>query len=304
MLARRAPHSRIARRVFGYVLSAQYWRGVFDAGGTPSHAGLRVLAYHSIADFAGVPVLEPYGVPPRVLERQLDLLPRLGFHFVSAEEALRSLEGRGGLPRRAVLLTFDDCYEDLLHVALPMLEHRGIPAVAFAVSGHVGGSNVWDQPIGAPGLRLLDVKGLEELARRGIEIGAHSRSHCALPGLSDSALHQEIAGSVADLEADGLVRPRLFAYPYGEYDQRVTTATARAGLRAAFTVDPGRIGRRPVRHRPPRIEILRSDVGLRFLLKVVGAQWLGPYRRVIAMAESLKFARAKVRLVTSHLPPQ
>jgi GT2 family glycosyltransferase/peptidoglycan/xylan/chitin deacetylase (PgdA/CDA1 family) len=302
-LARRAPHSRITARVFGYVLRTQYWRGVYDAGGIPSHAGLRVLVYHAIADFPGVPVLEPYGIPPQVFERQLDLLLRLGFHFVSAEEALRSLEGRGGLPRRAVLLTFDDCYEDLLHAALPILEHRGIPAVAFAVSGHVGGSNMWDQPIGAPRLGLLDVKGLRELARQGIEIGAHSRSHCSLPGLSDSALHQEIAGSVADLEAGGLGRPRLFAYPYGEYDERVTTATSRAGLRAAFTVDPGRIGRRSVRHRLPRIEILRSDVRLRFVLKVVGAQWLGPYRRVIAMAEPLKPARAKVRLLTSPLPP-
>jgi peptidoglycan/xylan/chitin deacetylase (PgdA/CDA1 family)/GT2 family glycosyltransferase len=291
-LVERAPHGRIARRVFDYARDAQYWRGVYDAGGIPSHARVRVLAYHAIADLARAPVLEPYGVPARVLERQLDLLQRVRFHFVSAEEALRSLEGRGGLPRRAVLLTFDDCYEDLLHTALPILEHRGIPAVAFAVSGHVGGSNAWDQAIGAPELRLLDVKGLRELARRGIEIGAHSRSHCALPGLSDRALDQEIAGSVADLEAEGLVRPRLFAYPYGEYDERVTASTARAGLRAAFTIVPGRIGRRSVRHRLPRIEILRSDVGLRFLLKVVGAQWLRPYRRVIAMAESLKFARA------------
>jgi peptidoglycan/xylan/chitin deacetylase (PgdA/CDA1 family) len=285
-LAEQAPNGRIARRVFGYVRGAQYWRGVYDAGGIPSHAGLRVLAYHAVADLEGAPLLEPYGVPPRVFARQLDLLQRLGFHFVSAEEALRSVEGRGGLPRRAVLLTFDDCYEDLLHAALPILEHRGIPAVAFAVSGHVGGSNAWDQAIGAPGRRLLDVEGLEELARRGIEIGAHSRSHRSLPELSDSALRDEIAGSVADLEAEGMVRPRLFAYPYGEYDERVTTATARAGLRAAFTVDPGRIGRRSIRHRLPRIEILRNDVGLRFLLKVVGAQWLGPRRRVIAMARA------------------
>ena len=286
-LAERAPHGRIAQRVFAQASAAQYWRGVYDAGGIPSHAGLRVLAYHAIADLVGAAVLEPYGVPPRVLARHLDLLQRLGFHFVSAEETLRSLEGRGGLPRRAVLLTFDDCYEDLLHAALPILERRAIPAVAFAVSGHVGGSNAWDQAIGAPGLRLLDVEGLRELARRGIEIGAHSRSHCALPGLPDRALHQEIAGSVADFEAEGLVRPRLFAYPYGECDERVTKATARAGLRAAFTVDPGRIGRRSAPHRLPRIEILRSDAGLRFLLKVVGAQWLRPYRRVTAMAEAL-----------------
>jgi peptidoglycan/xylan/chitin deacetylase (PgdA/CDA1 family)/GT2 family glycosyltransferase len=282
-LARRAPHAPIAQRVFAYACSSQYWRGVYDAGGIPSHAGLRVLAYHAIADLTGMPVLEPYGVPPQEFARQLDRLQRLGFHFVTAEEALRSLEGLGGLPRRAVLLTFDDCYEDLLHAALPVLEQRGIPAVAFAVSGQLGGSNAWDQAIGAPMLPLLDGKGLQELARRGVEIGAHSRSHVALPPLSDSELHKEIAGSVADLKAAGLLPPRLFCYPYGEYDERVLAATARAGLRAAFTVEPGRTGRRSALHRLPRIEIHRNDVGLRFVLKVVGAQWLGPRRRLLML---------------------
>jgi GT2 family glycosyltransferase/peptidoglycan/xylan/chitin deacetylase (PgdA/CDA1 family) len=294
--ARRAPHSPIARRFFDYACSAQYWRGVYDSGGFPNYVGLRVLSYHAIADLAGTPVLEPYGIPPWVFARQLDRLRHLGFHFVSAEEALRSLEGRGGLPRRAVLLTFDDCYEDLLHAAVPILEQRGIPAAAFAVSGHIGGSNVWDTPIGAPELRLLDASGLRELAQRGIEIGAHARSQCPLPGLSDHELLQEIVGSVADLEAEGLLRPRLFAYPHGEYDSRVTMATARAGLRAAFTVDLGRIGRRSDRHRLPRIEIMRHDVGLRFLLKVCAPEWVRRRRRVIAMSQAFRW---RVRKVTA-----
>ena len=289
-LAIRAPHGRVAHRVFDYACNAQYWRGVYAAGGIPCRAGLRVLGYHAIADLASAhPGFAPYGTPPLVFARQLDRLQRLGFHFVSGEEALRSLEGRGGLPRRAVLLTFDDCYEDLIRVALPLLEHRGIPAVAFAVSRHVGGINSWDQPTGASVLRVVDVKALHELSRRGVEIGAHSRSHPELPSLSDKALQEEIAGSVADLEAEGLPRPRMFAYPYGEYDERVTTATARAGLRAAFTVDPGRIGRSSERHRLPRIEILRNDVGLRFLLKVWAPQVSRTRRRVVAMAQAVSW---------------
>ncbi|APE16989.1 polysaccharide deacetylase family protein [Mycolicibacterium pallens] len=290
-----APHRRVAQWLLLYAFSAQYWRAVSAAGRTPNRVGLRVLCYHAIADLSGVPVLEPYGVPPRVFAEQLDCLQRFGFRFVSAEEALRSLEGDGELPRRAVLVTFDDCYDDLLYAALPILEERGIPAVAFAVSGRVGDSNAWDEAIGAPRLALLDTAGLQELSRRGVEIGSHSRSHYRLATLSDSEIDQEIIGSLADLEAAGLARPRLLAYPYGNYDERVTTATARAGLRAAFTTYPGHVGRRSLRHQLPRIEILRHDVGLRFLLKVaMGSQWLARRRRVTA-ALGLSGLRAHVR---------
>jgi hypothetical protein len=60
--------------------------------------------------------------------------------------------------------------------------------------------------------------------------------------------------------------------PYGESDERVTTAPA-------FTVDPGRIGRRSARHRLTRIEVLCDDVGLRFLLKVDRGRARRPVKR-------------------------
>ena len=220
-LAERAPHGRIAQRVFAHASTAQYWRGVYDAGGIPSHAGLRVLAYHAIAVSRARRCSSPMAfrrgsrAPSRSAKACWLPLRQRGGNIAVARRP-------HGLPRRAVLLTFDDCYEDLLNAALPILEHRAIPAVAFAVSGHVGGSNVWDQAIGAPKLRLLDFEGLRELARRGIEIGAHSRSHCALPGLSDSALDQEIAGSVADS------RPRGWR---GRAYLPIPTASATSGSR-------------------------------------------------------------------------
>lgn len=138
-----------------------------------------------------------------------------------------------------------------------MLMERAIPFVAFAVSGHLGGTNDWDKAIGASPLQSLDGNGLRRLAREGGEIGAHPRTHRLLTHVAVEELSNEITGSVADLEAVGLNHPRLFAYPYGEWSERVLQAVQEAGLQAAFTVDPDLVGPGQNPYRVSRIEVLR-----------------------------------------------
>ena len=84
---------------------------------------LAVLAYHDIDD------------PERFAEH-LDLLRRTT-SVVGLTEVLDAFEGRRSLPSRAVLITFDDGHRRLLDVGLPMLQERGLPAVAFVVAGLV-----------------------------------------------------------------------------------------------------------------------------------------------------------------------
>lgn len=232
-----------------------------------STPALRVLAYHAIRDLAGARIVEPYGTPPATFRRQLDLLARLGCTFVDLSACLDHLHGRRTLPRRAVLLTFDDCYDDFLEHALPLLEERRIPAVAFALSRVR--TNLWDEARGAPRLHLLEPAGLLEVERRGVEIGAHARTHPFLTELSDRDLAAEITGTVGELAAMGLRRPRVLAYPYGAHDRRVRDAVAAAGLAAAFTIEPGllRPGHDPFRI--PRFEVVRADRDWRFLLRTL-----------------------------------
>ena len=254
--------------------AVEYWRGVHEAGGIPRPRPVRVLSYHAVADLSGDAVLEEYGIPPTAFCEQLDWLERAGCHFITPQEFLRFLTGNGGMPRKPILLTFDDCYTDLLEVVAPSLRERAISAVAFAVTNELGGQNRWDQAIGARPLKLLDVEGLTKLSRQGFEIGGHSRSHRALDGLEKTDLASEIAGSIEDLNRIGLSDLRLFAYPYGAYNKRVRQAVRDAGIKAAFTVIPGRVrpGQDPCLI--PRIEILRKDGGWRFGIKVTLANRL------------------------------
>jgi len=232
---------------------------------------LRVLCYHSISDLSGSPVIHDYGVPPDQFRRQIEIIKQAGLTFIDSAEFLRFLREESGLSQRGVLLTFDDCYQDLLDCALPILEEQRCPAVAFAVTMRLGMTNDWDKILGAPQLPLLDANGLKILAKSGITIGSHSRTHAKLTKVSADVLYQEITGSLADLQAIGLDCPSFYAYPYGLYNENVMKAVHEAGLKSAFTVKPNLVQPGQDPYQVPRIEILRGDVGSRFLRKVLHA---------------------------------
>lgn len=82
-----------------------------------------------------------------------------------------------------------------------------------------------------------------ELARVGMTIGAHTRSHPILKALNDDESLAEINNSASDLGGILGKRPELFAYPNGRYrqdfDNRHLEMVTRAGFRFAFTTDAG-----------------------------------------------------------------
>lgn len=84
---------------------------------------LAVLAYHGVDD-------------PERFGRHLDHLKQAASP-VSLAEVLSAFAGRTSLPRRAVLVTFDDGHRSVLDAGLPLLRERGVPGVAFVVAGLV-----------------------------------------------------------------------------------------------------------------------------------------------------------------------
>lgn len=239
---------------------------------------LVVLVYHAIADLAEDPILVRYSVPPDCFTEHLDYLSERGWSFVDLDQVLAAFDGGHPLPPRAVLLTFDDAYADLLHAVCPVLSSRGIPAVAFAVAGQIGGTNVWDSRNGAASLDLLDAGGLREVSGQGIEIGAHTATHRPLTEVPAEELEEELAGAAHLLEQAGLPRPRAFSYPYGHWNARVAAAVAEAGYEVAFTVDRGVAQNGADLYALPRIAVHADDTGGRLHMKLTASTWPAPVR--------------------------
>ena len=249
-----------ARQVF-------YWSGVRASGGLADETPLLVLCYHAIADHGDDAVLADYSIGPARFQTHLAALKKRGFSFVSADDVLAHYQRAAPLPPRPVLLTFDDCYTDLLDAARDILAPAGIPALAFCVTAMASGTNEWDQAIGTKKLGLLDIAGLGELERYGVALGCHSRSHRFMPDLDDDALYAETAGAAQDFTQMMGKRPRFFAYPYGGRDARSIGAVSQAGYDAAFGLADKTARLTDNLHDIPRVEMLASDTPWRFWLK-------------------------------------
>lgn len=272
LLARTGRTGRHLRELFFMVRTMEHLRAVRLTRLAITGEAV-ALAYHAIADMSEDRVLAPYSVPPALFGRQLDALAAAGWTFVDLDAVLAALAGERPLPRRAVLVTFDDAYVDLLEAALPELERRGIPAVVFAVAGLLGGTNAWDEEIGAGSVALLDADGLKQVAARAVEVGSHGMAHVPMAGLAPDRLAAELGESARRLESLGLPRPRSFSYPYGESDPEAEQAVRAAGYRVAFTVTPGLVRFSSDRHALPRVQVGASDTPRRLLLKMRTAGW-------------------------------
>jgi len=181
--------------------------------------GLRVLMYHSVGFSLEQ---DPYGnsIDVETFRTHAEAL-----HAGRDTWMLRAFEPpRPG--ERAVCVSFDDGYRDVLSTAAPALVDRKIPFILFATSGLIRSEN-------ALYLRPAQLRELASLP--GAQIGSHGATHRRLTTLPDRELEEELVSSRAALE-DMTGRPvNSISYPHGDVDRRVRDAAARAGYHLGGT---------------------------------------------------------------------
>ncbi|MFI9613989.1 polysaccharide deacetylase family protein [Streptomyces sp. NPDC052023] len=190
-----------------------------------------ILMYHAVASEPN-DATRALSVTPEAFARQMEVIGDLGLTPVTtADLAGRWRSGRP-LPRRPVLVTFDDGYEGVHGHALPVLTKHGFPATLFVSTGWIKGAH----DTGGGLDRMLDWDQVRELAGSGVEIGGHSHSHPQLDQLGDAALRIELS-RCRDVVAGELgARPVSFAYPYGYSSRRVRQEVRAAGFGQALAV--------------------------------------------------------------------
>jgi peptidoglycan/xylan/chitin deacetylase (PgdA/CDA1 family) len=86
---------------------------------------------------------------------------------------------------------------------------------------------------------VLSWSELRALAREGVSLGAHTRSHPRLDRIDLERARDEIVGSVQDLAREIPGMPRLFAYPDGRFSDEIVEIVRAAGVELAFTTRHG-----------------------------------------------------------------
>jgi peptidoglycan/xylan/chitin deacetylase (PgdA/CDA1 family) len=174
--------------------------------------------------------------------RQMRWLKR-HFELLSLEEVQRRIRsGHNGRP--CVSITFDDGYADNCRQALPLLLREKIPCTYFVCNEQIFGGQPFPHDR-ASGHRFAPntIDELRQLASAGIEIGAHTRTHCDLGRIAQpERLFDEVVQAGEELQV-ALGRPvRYFAFPYGQLpnlNPQVFHLAYEAGFEAVCTAYGG-----------------------------------------------------------------
>ena len=202
--------------IFGFAVLAFYSK--------PS--GIPVLNYHQINDVDE----NLLTVSTSEFETQMAWLEENGYQTISVSELLDFLDGKGSLPERPVLITFDDGYIDNYQCAFPILKKHNMKACIFLISEYVSlypNYLTWEQ--------------LAEMQSSGIEFGSHTVDHNVLTELSPNSVNHELADSKDLLEKRLKRRIEVLAYPCGFTNEYIKSRVNASGYRAAFTVNLGNV---------------------------------------------------------------
>ena len=185
-----------------------------------------ILMYHVVAaPHAGTPNLGLW-VRPATFAAEMAALRHAGYWAITLRRAWLAWTRGDPLPRKPVVVSFDDGYlGDSTH-ARPVLRRLGWPGVLNLALRNVSPGN----------LRAGEVRAL---IASGWEIDSHTIDHPDMTRIPETRVRWELVQSRAEIKHRFGVTAHFFCYPAGRYDPRVEAAVRAAGYDAATTENEG-----------------------------------------------------------------
>lgn len=186
--------------------------------------GLPVLNYHQVNDKYNTVLT----MKPADFEAQMKYLHDQDYHSITLEQFDAYMQGKGDLPDRPILITFDDGYADNYENAYPIMKKYGFRGTIFLIMNLMDkkGYLTWDQ--------------VKEMSADGMEFASHTVSHKPLTSFDRDGVRHELRDSKAAIEKATGKPCEFIAFPEGMYNDMVMEETMAAGYRYGFTIDTGR----------------------------------------------------------------
>ena len=190
-----------------------------------------VLVYHHVSN-----TMPPStSISPERFIAHMDYLEKNNYHIVPLIELTEKLRSGKELPDKTIAITFDDSYADVYTAAYPILKKRGWPFTFFVNTDAVGSGKLfvtWDQ--------------LREMSKNNVTIANHTTSHNHIVRLNEGEspkqwlirITKEITNSQLKIEQEIGSAPKIFAYPFGEYNSDIKQLLKKLGY-VAFTQQAG-----------------------------------------------------------------
>jgi len=224
---------------------------------------LPVLMYHDITVNGQTDELTVSHIQ---LEKQLAYLSGNGYRSISLGQLSTHLLSGKPLPKRSLLITFDDGYHSNVSVLQPLLEKYNQRAVVFLVADFIG------KPARSGSRRYLSASAIQQANPAVLEFACHTFDHRSYNELSIEEIRKDLCQMFARFRELGLeVRPFL-AYTYGAFPKKDPAKLSALfqvlggyGITAAFRIG-NRINYLPLKKRflIQRVDVRGTDSSWKF----------------------------------------
>lgn len=227
-----------------------------------------ILCYHSVIDTEHRLNSDPHKqhIPLPLFLRHLDYLQK-HHRVISLHEFQYARRTNQALPDNAVVLTFDDGFQDFATVVAPHLISRKLPATVFVITDRASGN------LPPNGESFLTWDEIRELAASGLDIGSHTCSHPRLPDLSLPDVMRELSESQAAVRSHTQQAKVALSYPFGQTSEQVSRIAGSAGYSCAIAADRGPNLLNVNFHALSRTVIASDDDVPSFAARVSGLTW-------------------------------
>jgi peptidoglycan/xylan/chitin deacetylase (PgdA/CDA1 family) len=184
-----------------------------------------ILQYHRFGE-SDIPSTN---VTLEQFEAHLEYLQSGGYTVLPVPHIVAALQAGQPLPDKAVGITIDDAITSVILEAWPRLRAAGFPFTLFVATDAVDQRQA----------RIMSWDDIRTLVDAGVTIANHSSSHGHLWRESLTTARRDIEGAQARFRAELGFMPRLFAYPYGEYNLALHELIEELGFEVAFAQNSG-----------------------------------------------------------------
>jgi peptidoglycan/xylan/chitin deacetylase (PgdA/CDA1 family) len=203
-----------------------------------SRRAVPILMYHQVLPDAP-PAFREYTVTARAFAAQMRWLSVAGYTPIGLDLLLAHRESGAPLPRRPVVITFDDGFRGCEEYAMPTLQACGFTATFYLVAGLVGRTSRWLLRARGIEFPIMSWNSARSLEAAGFTCAAHSLTHPRLGELSEAKCRDELSRSREILQQELGHRVDHLAYPFGSLRAETRRIAADVGYRSAVTVRVG-----------------------------------------------------------------
>lgn len=211
---------------------------------------LPTLMYHHIQDKTQAEEKNQLAltVETEVFRKQMEYLKANGYRTTGMDELIAFFDQEVPVPKKSVLLSFDDGYDDFAKNAMPILNEMGFKATIFISTG------LMDNP------GYLSWQEITEATLSAYLFANHTWSHKNMQ-TSKEKIAFEISTADSQLAERGLNSPKVFSYPYGLISDHAQEFLERLEYTLAFGTKPGSTLCKKQRLELPRVRIGNTSLG-------------------------------------------